>query len=133
MKFDISHDGRTTLSTTREDAEALGYPDAVIAAAEASVRTSAIKAECRRRIYAAASAETQMNMATAGAFISSKTASARSEDEKAVLTGIEASLAWVAEMRGNVATLAADPELEVADDANWPECPDAALALVSQF
>ena len=96
-------------------------------------RTSAIKAECRRRIYAAASAETQMNMATAGAFISSKTASARSEEEKAVLTGIEASLAWVAQMRENVATLAAAPELDISDDANWPECPDAALAVVGMF
>ena len=133
MFFDISHEGRTTLSVDREGAEALGYPDEVIAAAEAGVRISAIKAECRRRIYAAASAETQMNMATAAAFISSKTASARSENEKAVLTGIEASLAWVAEMRGNVGALVADPELDVHADANWPECPDAALAVVDMF
>ena len=133
MEFDISHEGRKTLSVDRAGAEALGYPEEVIAAAEAGVRVSAIKAECRRRIYAAASAETQMNMATAAAFISSKTASARSENEKAILTGIEASLAWVAEMRGNVGTLAADPELDVLDDANWPECPDAALAVVGMF
>lgn len=133
MRFDITHEGRTTLSTTREDAQALGFPKQVIAEAEAGVRTSAAKAECRRRIYAAASAETQMNMATAAAFISSKTASTRSENEKAVLTGIEASLAWVAEMRGNVGTLAADPELDVHADANWPECPDAALAVVCMF
>ena len=131
--FDITHDGRTTLSVDREGAEALGYPEEVIAAAETGVRISAIKAECRRRIYAAASAETQMNMATAAAFISSKSASARSEDQKAVLTGIEASLAWVAEMRGNVDTLAADPEVDVYADANWPECPEAALALVGMF
>lgn len=133
MKFDITHEGRTTLSVNRDGAEALGYPEAVIAAAEASVRTSAIKAECRRRIYATASAETQMNMATAAAFVSSKTASARSEHEKTVLTGIEASLAWVADMRGNVDILAADAELDFQFDANWPECPDAALAVVGMF
>jgi len=133
MNFDITHEGRTTLAVDREGAEALGYPEEVIAAAENGVRVSSIKTECRRRIYAAASAETQMNMATAAAFISSKTASARSENEKAVLAGIEASLAWVAEMRGNVGTLAADPELDVLDDANWPECPDAALAVVGMF
>ncbi len=133
MDFDITHEGRTTLAVNREGAEALGYPEAVIAAAEAGVRISAIKAECRRRIYAAASAETQMNMATAAAFISSKTASARTEGEKAILTGVEASLAWVAEMRGKVATLAADPETDIHDDANWPECPDTALAVVAQF
>ena len=74
-----------------------------------------------------------MNMATAAAFISSKTASARSEEEKAVLTGVDASLAWVSQMRGNVDTLAADAELDIHDDANWPECPDAALAVVEMF
>ena len=133
MEFDITHENRTTLSVDREGALALGYPEDVIAAAEAGVRVSAIKAECRRRIYAAASAETQMKMATAGALISSKTASARSDDEKKVLAGIEASLAWVAEMRGNVATLAADPALNIADDGNWPECPEAALEAVGMF
>lgn len=133
MQFDISHEGRTTLAVTREHAIELGYPDEVIVAAEASVRMSAVKNECRRRIYATASAETQMNMATAGAFVSSKTASARSDDEKAMLSGIEASLAWVSEMRGNVDTLAADAELDIRDDANWPECPDAALAVVEMF
>ena len=133
MQFDITYEGRTTLSVDRAGAEDLGYPEEAIAAAEGSVQLLAIKAECRRRIYAAASAETQMNMATAAAFISSKTASARSEKEKAVLTGIDASLAWVSEMRGNVSTLAGDAELDIRDDANWPECPDAALAVVEMF
>jgi len=133
MQFDINHNGRTTLSTDRETAEALGYPDDVITVAESGARAELIKAECRRRIYAEASAETQMNMATAGAFISSKTASARTEKEKTVLTGIETSLSWVAEMRANIAKLVSDSDLDIYDDVNWPECPQAALAVVEMY
>jgi hypothetical protein len=133
MKFDITHEGRTTFSVTREDAEALGYPKAAVDEAERNVRTKLVKLECRRRIYAAASAETQMNMATAAAFISSKTASTRSEQEKAVLAGIDASLAWVADMRANVAALTDDADLGIYDDVHWPECPEAALAVVQMY
>lgn len=133
MNFDITYEGRTTLAVDREGALALGYPEAAIAAAEADKLVSTIKAECRRRIYAVASAETQMNMATAGAFASSKTASTRTAEENAVLSGLDASLAWVAQMRSNVQTLASDPSLDYQDDANWPVCPDAAVALAAKF
>ncbi|WP_407496914.1 hypothetical protein [Pseudooceanicola sp. MF1-13] len=133
MQFDISHNGRTTLSVDRAGAESLGYPEEVIVEAERGVRKKSVKGECRRRIYAAASAETQMNMATAAAYASSKTASARSDEEKSVIAGVEASLAWVAEMRGNVATLVADFDLDISDDANWPVCPEAALAVVAMY
>jgi hypothetical protein len=133
MLLTVHEGNRSTSDVSAEDALSLGYSQNAIAQAEAEARSRLARLECRRRIYAAASAETQMNMATAGAFISSKTASARSEEEKAVLIGIEASLAWVAAMRGNVGILAADPELDVHADANWPECPDAALAVVSMY
>lgn len=133
MEISFIHDGRKYENFTREAALEKGVPEAVVVEAVQQVRKAKVSAECRRRIYAAASAETQMNMATAGAFISSKTASARSETEKTVLTGIEASLAWVSDMRANVLTLTADGELDIGDDANWPECPDAALAVVEMF
>tara|TARA_R110002012_G_scaffold247938_1_gene423910 strand:+ start:807 stop:1208 length:402 start_codon:yes stop_codon:yes gene_type:complete len=133
MKFDISHEGRTTLSTTREDAEALGYPDQVIADAEGGVRKDAAKAECRRRIYGAASAETQMNMATAAAVISAKEASARTEDEASILSGLDDAIGWVAQMRGRVIELADDVALDIGDDANWPPLPDGARDVVDKF
>ena len=131
--FDITHDDRTTLSTTRADAEALGYPEEVIAAAELGARKSAAKDECRRRIYAAASAETQMNMATAAAVISAKEASARTEDEASILSGLDDAIGWVAQMRGRVTELAADATLDIADDANWPPLPDGARDVVDKF
>jgi len=133
MKFDISHEGRTTLSTTREDAEALGYPDQVIADAEGGVRKEAAKAECRRRIYGAASAETQMNMATAAAVISAKEASARTEDEASILSGLDDAIGWVAQMRARVTELADDAALDIGDDANWPPLPDGARDVVAKF
>ncbi|WP_132998306.1 hypothetical protein [Sulfitobacter pontiacus] len=133
MKFDISHEGRTTLSTTRVDAEALGYPEQVIADAEGGVRKEAAKAECRRRIYSAASAETQMNMATAAAVISAKEASARTEDEASILSGLDDAIGWVAQMRVRVTELADDATLDIGDDANWPPLPDGARGVVDKF
>lgn len=131
--FDITHNGRSTLSTTREDALALGYPEEVIAAAEAGVRKTAVKNECRRRIYAAASAETQMNMATAAAVISAKEASARTEDEASILSGLDDAIGWVAQMRARVTELADDAALDIGDDANWPPLPDGARDVVAKF
>lgn len=133
MKFDISHEGRTTLSTTREDAESLGYPEHVIADAERGVRKEAVKAACRRRIYGAASAETQMNMATAAAVISAKEASARTEDEASILSGLDDAIGWVALMRSRVTELADDAALDIGDDANWPPLPDGARDVVDKF
>lgn len=131
--FDISHNGRTTFATDRETALALGYPENVIAAAEAGVRTNEAKAECRRRIYAAASAETQMNMATAAAVISAKEASARTEDEASILSGLDDAIGWVAQMRGRVLDLTDDITLDIQDDANWPTLPDGARDVVAKF
>jgi|GEM_PF-975144 len=131
--FDIEHEGRKTLNVDREGAEALGYPEAVIAAAETIVAVGKISDECRRRIYAKASAETQMNMASVVAVISAKTAASRSTEETATLDGLEAATGWVGAMRANIATLAADPSLDPSDDANWPNCPAEVIALVAQF
>jgi hypothetical protein len=131
--FDITHNGRSTLSTTREDALALGYPEEVIAAAEAGVRKTSVKNQCRRRIYAAASAETQMNMATAAAVISAKEASARTEDEASILSGLDDAIGWVAQMRSRVTELADDATLDITDDANWPPLPDGARDVVDKF
>lgn len=99
----------------------------------AAARLTAIKDECRRRIYTVASAETQMNMTAAAAMISAKPADERTAADLAVLAGQAASLQWVAAMRANVAALFAEPEADIATDASWPACPPEALALVNQF
>lgn len=133
MQFDISHEGRTTLSVDRDMAVALGYPESAIAEAEAGIRVSVVKAECRRRIYAAASAETQMNMATAAAVISAKEASERTEDEASILSGLDDAIDWVAQMRSRVSELADDATLDIGDDAIWPPLPDGARDVVAKF
>mgnify|MGYP003150428581 FL=1 len=133
MQFDITHQGRTTLSVDRVGAEALGFPEEVIVEAERGVRMKSVKGECRRRIYAAASAETQMNMATAAAVISAKVASARTEEEASILTGLDDAIGWVAQMRARVTELADDATLDIADDANWPPLPDGARDVVAKF
>ena len=96
-------------------------------------RIIAIKAECGRRIYATASQAAQTNIATAVGVISGKTASARSDNEKTILSGAGIALAWVTAMRGNVAVLATDPNLDFTDDANWPVTPPEVVALAAQF
>jgi hypothetical protein len=133
VRFDIEYEGRCTQAVTEEKAIALGYPVDVVKGAKKRAETKIIKSECRRRIYEAASAETQMNMATAAAVISAKEASARTEDEASILSGLDDAIGWVAQMRGRVAELAEDAALDIADDANWPPLPDGARDLVEKF
>ncbi|MBL4757562.1 MAG: hypothetical protein JKY32_07980 [Rhizobiales bacterium] len=102
-------------------------------AAIADQRLNEIKQAVRQRIYAVASAETQMNMSGVAAFISSKTAANRDQSEKDHMSAYEASLNWVGSMRANVATLASDASLDLADDANWPVTPPEVIALAAQF
>tara|TARA_R100000935_G_scaffold1906_4_gene5754 strand:+ start:9459 stop:9860 length:402 start_codon:yes stop_codon:yes gene_type:complete len=133
MHFDITHEGRTTLSVDRDSALALGYSLEAVDEAERNVRIDLVKLECRRRIYAEASAETQMNMATAAAVISAKEASARTEDEASILSGLDDAIGWVAQMRARVTELADDVALDIGDDANWPPLPDGARDVVAKF
>lgn len=103
------------------------------AEAEHKAYLADVKQECRSRIYAAASAETQMNMATAAAVISAKEASARTEDEASILSGLDDAIGWVAQMRARVIELADDAALDIGDDANWPPLPDGARDVVAKF
>lgn len=126
----VEHNGRILSAETTAELVAMGAPQASVDAEVASKRA---KDECRRRIYQVASAESQMNMATAAAVISGKAVSARTDNEKAILAGAEAALSWVAAMRNAVAGFASDPELDVLSDSNWPVVPAAVTAIVSQF
>lgn len=133
MTLTITHAGRTFIDWEKADLLAAGVPQVEIDAALNEQRLKRIKDECRRRIYASASAETQMNMATANSVIAAKTASSRSQAEQDTLAGVEAALGWVAAMRATIATLAADPQADFTDDAAWPDIPPAAAAVAAQF
>ncbi len=102
-------------------------------AADPAARVAAIKAECRRRIYGMASAETQMNINGVAATISAKPETARTVDDAGFLTAFEASVNWIAAMRAAVATIAADPEADTTADDNWPICPAIVAELAARY
>lgn len=129
----FTHNGVDYTNWTPAQAIKAGIPKAVIDQAVLDLRKAEVNAECKRRIYAVASPETQMNMATVSAVISGKSTSSRTATEKAILDGVEASLGWVAAMRTAAATIVTDPAKVICDDAGWPACPDQALAVADQF
>ncbi len=116
QKVTVEWAGRVYSEWAVGDLLAKGVPQAEIDTALAKLRGTEASRECRRRIYSLASAETQMNMATVVSVISGKTASARSDDEKAIYAGQEAVIAWVAAMRAKVPELAADPGSDITAD-----------------
>lgn len=131
--LNVKHDGRIYCAEDTEGLAKLGVPDTVIQTLVLEQRANDASAECRRRIYSIASAETQMNMATATALVSSKTAASRSDDEKAIITGLAAATDWVKQMRVAAKTLVADVDADIHADVAWPDCPAMALAVVDQF
>ncbi|WP_171182398.1 hypothetical protein [Ruegeria sp. HKCCD8929] len=103
------------------------------AAELADARLADVKQECRRRIYAEASAETQMNMATAAAVIAGKDAADRTSDESSILAGAQGALGWVTAMKEQVQTLAVDADADFTADAAWPPLPDIVRVVVTRF
>ena len=96
----------------------------VNAAKKREILTGLVKDECKKRIYAVADETTQMNLAAAAA-----TDLLSSED----LSTFKASLAWVAAMRANVATLVAADDEDYAADAKWPAVPAGAVELGKKY
>lgn len=93
------------------------------AAAALAARREAARAECRRRILAVAPETTQTNLigaAAAGLL------------DPAALAAYRASVGWIAQMRAAWGPIA-DAGFDPADDALWPACPPAVLALAAQF
>ncbi|MCG7627297.1 hypothetical protein MHM88_05725 [Epibacterium sp. MM17-32] len=133
MKLDFEYDGRRYEGWTEADAVRSGVPANVIAGANLNAHRGAVSAECRRRIYDAASAEAQMNMATAAALTSAKAESDRTDDDKTVLDGVHLALAWVADMRAAFEALAADPDADFMSDAAWPALPPEIPPLIERF
>jgi len=89
-----------------------------------AARGARIKAECKRRIYAAASAEAQMNI------IGAQAAGQFDAPQQAAYA---ASVQWIADMRAACAAIVADPALDERNDANWPPCPSEVAALADAF
>lgn len=88
-----------------------------------SNRLTISAAECSRRIFEKASANRQMNLASA--------ASAGLMDETAM--GLwRLALGWVASMRATWQPLAAGVD-DIHNDANWPDLPAGVQDLLDQF
>ncbi len=131
--YTFEYGGKKYLNINATDALAASVPQTIIDRAVYDALLLQVKAECRKRIYSRASAETQMNMATAAAAISGKAEADRTKDEAAVLVGIKAALDWVGAMRARVVALADDPETDFTLDESWPECPPELAVLTEQF
>jgi hypothetical protein len=129
----FEHNGRVYTNWTEESARSAGVPESIITEAKQGVRRTAVSAECRRRIYAVASAEAQMNMATAAAVISAKAETDRTEEDNTVLDGVHLALAWVADMRAAFEALATDPQADFLIDAAWPALPPEIPPLIDRF
>lgn len=94
-------------------------------AAEAHAqRAEAVKVETTRRIDAVAKPHTRENM------IGAQAAGVMTADQQAAYV---ASVQWIAAMRAACQAIIADPALDPADDANWPECPDEVIKLAEAF
>lgn len=133
MKLTFSYQNVLYEGFDEREAIERGVPKSVWDGAAYDVRKAAVSSECRRRIYAVATAETQMNMAAASAVISAKTSSSRTDTENAVLAGLGAAIGWVGAMRGAAATLAADPAKDFTAGEHWPDVPIAAADIVGRF
>ena len=129
----FEYNGRRYEQWSQDDALQAGVPKEVVNAAMAKDRSLAVSVECRRRIYAAASAEAQMNISASVAVISCKAASARTDDEKATLAGATSMNEWVAAMRAACATLSQDSDADFTADAAWPEVPEDVVTLIARF
>ena len=90
----------------------------------AAARAAEIKAACKRRIYAVASAEAQINIIGA---------QAAGNFDAAQEAAYAASVQWIADMRAACQALIADPTADHTDDASWPDCPPDVAALADQF
>ncbi|KEP69658.1 hypothetical protein DL1_03335 [Thioclava dalianensis] len=133
MLINIKRDSATIYNVDSDNALGLGFSADEIANGLSVARSAEAKAECRRRIYAVASAEAQMNISASVAVISGKAASARSEDEKATLAGATSMTEWIAAMRATCADLSQAGEADFRADAAWPEVPEDVVTLVARF
>jgi hypothetical protein len=133
MLDSLAYGGRIYSMMPEAELLAAGVPQAVIDAAKAAGRAADIKAECRRRIYAEASQETQANMMAAATVIAARPAEDRSPADQEMLAAFTIAMEWVTAMRANIATLAADAGADFHAEASWPAVPPEAAALAALY
>lgn len=129
----LDYNEKTYVNWPPADLLAAGVPETLVFEAAIKVRAKAVSAECRRRIYAVASIETQMNMSAATAVISGKAASDRSAEEIVTLTGAASAIGWVTAMRGAMSALSADSALDFMSDDAWPVVPAEVISMLEFF
>jgi hypothetical protein len=89
------------------------------------------KAECARRINAAASLATQLNL---NAYVSVLNAKATlTTAEQADLAAFGQAVGWIAAMRAKWKQLYTAGDVDFRDDGKWPALPEAAAALAARF
>lgn len=88
------------------------------------VDADAVGAECRRRIYAIASQNAQMNMT---AFLATPLATAADRAAFARAFG------WVQDMRAAYAAIIEGNDHEFRQDDRWPPCPHEVIAFATRF
>lgn len=112
-----------------------GVPTAAIGEAmevTPDIASATARHECARRISAALSTAGQLNMLAWAALVGAKTASARSDAEKADLLAYGEAVTWIEAMRATWPEIAAEGG-DPFDDAAWPPLPPAAADLAARF
>jgi hypothetical protein len=89
------------------------------------------RAECARRIGLYASTATQLNLVAYVAALAVKTT--KTSAETADLTAFAEGVAWIGAMRARWKQLVDDETPTWREDAAWPACPPAAIALAARF
>lgn len=100
-----------------------------------------VKRECKRRILAAADAETQQNIAQAGILYSAFRLNGLTEADALAQAGLIAGdmtkaaafRGWVAAMSDTAAALITAGDDSYQDDSHWPAVPDGVLELAGRF
>ena len=90
------------------------------------------KAECARRIFAAASGNTQNNLNAYMNWLALKSGTLTSA-EKADVAAFGEAFQWIAAMRAKWKVLHAAGDADFREDAKWPVLPPAAAALAARF
>jgi hypothetical protein len=125
----LAEDGSIDGVEVTPDIDIAGY-EAALAAHRHEIAVAAARAECARRITAAASVVAQLNMLAHATMLQGR--ASLSPSDKADLSAFAEATTWVAEMRARWPQIA-EQGLDPAEDGNWPQLPAAAQAFAARF
>lgn len=115
-----------------ETAKAAYDPAAAAATRESEALRAACRAECARRIFAAASATTQNNLNAYMNWLALKSGTLTNA-EKADVAAFGEAFQWIAAMRATWRQLHTAGDQDFREDAKWPALPATAAALAARF